>query len=71
MKSQQTSNWENPRLSPGQIAYAATDAWICQEMYTRLDLSSKKAARMKKKAAKGGRRAADLEPFPKPTTRTW
>lgn len=32
-KSQQTSNWENQTLTPAQIGYAATDAWICQEMY--------------------------------------
>ena len=35
-KSQQTSNWENPQLTPKQIAYAATDAWVCLEMYNKL-----------------------------------
>ncbi len=35
-KSQQRSNWENIPLTPGQIQYAATDAWICQEIYHRL-----------------------------------
>ena len=34
-KRQQRSNWENPRLSEQQIAYAATDAWICQAIYKR------------------------------------
>ena len=34
-KRQQRSNWENPRLSEQQIAYAATDAWICQAIYQR------------------------------------
>jgi len=35
-KSQQTSNWAQPVLTPAQIAYAATDAWICQEIYRHL-----------------------------------
>lgn len=32
-KTQQLSNWEAPRLSDAQKVYAATDAWICREMY--------------------------------------
>lgn len=35
-KSQQTSNWENPRLTPAQLTYAATDAWICNLIYDKL-----------------------------------
>jgi ribonuclease D len=35
-KSQQRSNWENPQLTEQQIAYAATDAWICLEIYELL-----------------------------------
>ena len=35
-KSQQTSNWENKTLSPAQLAYAATDAWICYEIFREL-----------------------------------
>lgn len=35
-KSQQLSNWEAPRLSDAQKLYAATDAWICREMYLKL-----------------------------------
>ncbi len=35
-KSQQVSNWENPRLTGPQIRYAATDAWICLEIFNRL-----------------------------------
>lgn len=35
-KSQQLSNWENERLTPAQIQYAATDAWACWKMYARL-----------------------------------
>ncbi|MEO1051663.1 MAG: 3'-5' exonuclease [Bacteroidota bacterium] len=35
-KNQQTSNWENETLTDKQINYAATDAWVCREMYTRL-----------------------------------
>ena len=32
-KRQQVSNWDAAELSPAQIAYAATDAWICREIY--------------------------------------
>ena len=35
-KAQQLSNWEAERLSESQMKYAATDAWICREMYLRL-----------------------------------
>jgi ribonuclease D len=35
-KSQQTSNWESEKLTEAQLIYAATDAWMCLEMYTRL-----------------------------------
>ena len=40
-KTQQLSNWEAETLSPAQQAYAATDAWVCREMYLKL-LGSKK-----------------------------
>ena len=36
-KNQQVSNWENPKLTEPQIKYAATDAWICLEMYNKLN----------------------------------
>jgi ribonuclease D len=35
-KRQQTSNWEEEMLSPSQIEYAATDAWVCYEIYHML-----------------------------------
>jgi ribonuclease D len=35
-KSQQMSNWESPDLSEGQQRYAATDAWVCLEVYNKL-----------------------------------
>ena len=40
-KSQQLSNWEAEELSEAQQKYAATDAWICREMYQRLLHSEK------------------------------
>lgn len=40
-KAQQLSNWEAPVLSGAQQAYAATDAWICREMYLKLLASEK------------------------------
>lgn len=41
-KSQQLSNWESALLSPGQIHYAAVDAWVCLEMYLKLKKTPKK-----------------------------
>ena len=35
-KAQQLSNWEADELSPAQCNYAATDAWVCREMYLKL-----------------------------------
>lgn len=35
-KRQQTSNWEAEKLSEAQLNYAATDAWICREIYLKL-----------------------------------
>jgi ribonuclease D len=32
----QTSNWEVDVLGPEQLCYAATDAWVCQQIYTSL-----------------------------------
>ncbi len=34
-KSTKTSNWAAHELSPAQILYAATDAWICRELFLR------------------------------------
>ena len=41
-KAQQLSNWEAEKLSESQQRYAATDAWVCREMYLRL-LQAEKA----------------------------
>lgn len=41
-KTQQLSNWEAGTLSESQCRYAATDAWVCREMYIRLMRSDKK-----------------------------
>ena len=35
-KSQQTSNWEKDQLTFKQQRYAATDAWVCQQIYEKL-----------------------------------
>ncbi len=40
-KSQQLSNWEAEELSSAQRMYAATDAWVCRQMYTKLSESPK------------------------------
>lgn len=47
-KGAKTSNWAARELSPAQIAYAATDAWVCRELYLRFEemrLLSSAAAR--------------------------
>ena len=36
-KGTKTSNWAAPRLSAQQIAYAATDAWACRELYLKFE----------------------------------
>lgn len=40
-KTQQLSNWEADHLSEAQIRYAATDAWVCREMFLKLMVSEK------------------------------
>ena len=40
-KTQQLSNWEAEELSESQCKYAATDAWVCREMYLKLMASPK------------------------------
>lgn len=35
-KSAQTSNWEARTLTKKQVEYAATDAWVCLELYRKL-----------------------------------
>lgn len=34
-KGAKTTNWAARRLTPQQMTYAATDAWICRELYLR------------------------------------
>ena len=34
-KGSSTSNWASPELTPKQITYAATDAWVCRELFLR------------------------------------
>ena len=36
-KRQQVSNWESANLTEAQLIYAATDAWVCCEIYKKLD----------------------------------
>ena len=35
-KNQQLSNWENVELTKSQCLYAATDAWVCREIFLQL-----------------------------------
>ncbi|NQU10797.1 3'-5' exonuclease domain-containing protein 2 [bacterium] len=34
-KGARTTNWSRPQLTPAQITYAATDAWVGRELYLR------------------------------------
>ena len=34
-KGAKTTNWAARRLTPQQITYAATDAWVCRELFLR------------------------------------
>ena len=36
-KGAQTSNWAQPRLTSRQLTYAATDAWVCRELYLQFE----------------------------------
>ena len=36
-KGNRTSNWAARQLSPAQLTYAATDAWVCRELYLRFE----------------------------------
>jgi ribonuclease D len=35
-KSQQVTDWEAAELSQAQMLYAATDAWVCHQIYNKL-----------------------------------
>jgi len=36
-KKEQVSNWAKSELTPSQLTYAATDAWLGRELYLHLD----------------------------------
>ena len=36
-KGAKTTNWSSRVLSPQQVAYAATDAWVCRQLYLRFE----------------------------------
>lgn len=52
-KTQQLSNWEAETLSEPQCKYAATDAWVCREMYLKLMRSEKNPLKEEEKYDKG------------------
>lgn len=43
-KGAKTTNWSAPHLTPAQIAYAATDAWVCRELYLKFETTGMIAA---------------------------
>lgn len=40
-KAQRLSNWEASKLTEAQMVYAATDAWVCEEIFKTLELDTK------------------------------
>lgn len=44
-KSQQVSNWEREILTDAQLVYAATDAWVCHEIYRELMATERTGSR--------------------------
>jgi len=36
-KGAKTTNWAAPQLTTAQITYAATDAWVCRELYLKFE----------------------------------
>jgi ribonuclease D len=46
-KNQRLSNWERFDLSDAQQRYAATDAWICREIYLKLQTTNRIAKQTK------------------------
>jgi ribonuclease D len=36
-KGAKTTNWSSRTLSPQQVTYAATDAWVCRQLYLRFE----------------------------------
>lgn len=41
-KRQQVTDWEADKLTEAQIIYAATDAWVCHQIYEKLEEGSRK-----------------------------
>jgi ribonuclease D len=50
-KGARTSNWAAPRLSAAQITYAATDAWVCRELFLQFQRLGLLQAQPPRKAA--------------------
>lgn len=48
-KRQQVTDWDAVELTPAQVVYAATDAWICYKIYTMLMNNSDLIALYQKK----------------------
>ena len=40
-KRQQVTDWEADKLSEAQEIYAATDAWVCHQIYEKLEAGNR------------------------------
>lgn len=52
-KGARTSNWAAPHLSAAQITYAATDAWVCRELFLQFQSLGLLQAQQPPATAKG------------------
>lgn len=73
-KAQRLSNWEAAQLTEQQVAYAATDAWVCLEILSALEAVPKSHPEIEKAIAMPQERPAKRaksrfrKPASKPTT---
>lgn len=56
-KAQRLSNWEASTLTPAQQQYAATDAWICAEIYKKLQETEQRPLKSEKEQQRELRKA--------------
>lgn len=46
-KRQQVTDWEADQLTEAQLIYAATDAWVCHQIYKKLVIDQKEIVKIK------------------------
>lgn len=61
-KGAQTSNWAAPTLTAQQITYAATDAWVCRQLYLKFETDGLLAEAAVRRAAAAAQKSKKHEP---------